>query len=96
MSREQVYPLFGHIHLTMLRNPLLLLFSVHTLKINMIFKFDDELEDVTESTCNLVFERDGHICWLCGDPSTMLTKAMHRLQDIHFHYFKPMEQSLSL
>ena len=41
----------------------------------MIFDDSDHDEDITESTRNNVFERDGHICWLCGDTSTTVNIA---------------------
>ena len=39
--------------------------------------FDDE--DITESTHDLVFDRDGYACWLCGDTTTSINIA-HQIQ----------------
>ena len=35
----------------------------------------DEIEDVSETIRNLVFERDGDACWLCGETSTTVNIA---------------------
>ena len=52
----------------MLRNP------THSFSLIMMI-FDDELEEVPESTCTHVFERDGHSCWLCGETSRTVNIA---------------------
>jgi hypothetical protein len=37
--------------------------------------YDDEIEGISESIRNHVFERDGYACWLCGETSTTVDIA---------------------
>ena len=37
--------------------------------------YDDEIEGVSEVTRNMVFDRNGFDCWLCGETSTTINIA---------------------
>jgi len=54
----------------------------------MIFDYELELEGIPETTRDLIFERDGYACWLCGDTSHL--NIAHQIHASAFRHPFPL------
>ena len=53
--------------------------SESLIALNMNFNDEFDLEDVDEHTRDVVLDRDGDACWLCGDTSTASINIAHHI-----------------